>query len=81
MTSATVTPDRPGVRAGFVHLLHAEWTKFRTIRGWVIAMAVAALVTVLLGLFSAQGSHSSCAAWARPGPPAPPFRWDRAAKP
>ncbi|GAA4505980.1 hypothetical protein GCM10023191_062480 [Actinoallomurus oryzae] len=61
MTSATVAPDRPGVRAGFVHLLHAEWTKFRTVRGWVIAMAVAALVTVLLGLFSAQGSHSSCA--------------------
>ncbi|MFB9830902.1 ABC transporter permease subunit [Actinoallomurus acaciae] len=63
MTSGTATPDRPGVRAGrdgFVRLLHAEWTKFRTVRGWVIALVAAALVTALLGLFSAQGSHSSC---------------------
>jgi ABC-type transport system involved in multi-copper enzyme maturation permease subunit len=63
MTSGTITPDRSSVRAGldgFGRLLHAEWTKFRTVRGWVIAMAVAALVTVLLGVFAAEGSHSSC---------------------
>ena len=47
-------------RRGFARLVHAEWTKFRTVRGWVIGMAVAALITVLLGLFSASGSHSSC---------------------
>jgi ABC-type transport system involved in multi-copper enzyme maturation permease subunit len=44
-------------RAGFAHLLHAEWTKFRTVRGWVIATLVAMLVTLLLGLFNASHSH------------------------
>lgn len=42
--------------------VRAEWTKFRTVRGWVIAMAAAALVIVLLGLSSASGSHTSCGA-------------------
>ena len=39
-------------RAGdsFAGTLRAEWTKFRTVRGWVIGMIVAALVTVLIGL-------------------------------
>ena len=27
-------------------MLRAEWTKFRTVRGWVIGMIIAALVTV-----------------------------------
>ncbi|MEV1171933.1 hypothetical protein [Nonomuraea sp. NPDC049784] len=44
----------------FGRLLRAEWTKFRTVRGWVVAMAAAALVTVLLGLLSASGNHASC---------------------
>jgi len=26
--------------------VHAEWTKFRTVRGWVVAICVAALLTV-----------------------------------
>ncbi|UBU08486.1 DUF1349 domain-containing protein [Nonomuraea gerenzanensis] len=47
-------------RGDFGRLLRAEWTKFRTVRGWVAAMAAAALVTVLLGLLSASGSHASC---------------------
>ncbi len=46
---------------GFGHALRAEWTKFRTVRGWVIGMAVAVLVTVLVGLLGALGTHSSCA--------------------
>jgi ABC-type transport system involved in multi-copper enzyme maturation permease subunit len=56
----TITPSRPATRpgrAGFAHLLRAEWTKFRTVRGWVIAVLVAMLVTVLLGLFNASHSH------------------------
>ncbi|MEU7892359.1 ABC transporter permease subunit [Nonomuraea sp. NPDC049152] len=60
--SATA-PYRSGARAGrggFARLLRAEWTKFRTVRGWVLAMVAAALVTVLLGLLSSSGSHSSC---------------------
>ena len=27
-------------RESFWYLVHAEWTKFRTVRGWVIAMLV-----------------------------------------
>jgi ABC-type transport system involved in multi-copper enzyme maturation permease subunit len=63
MTTTTAAPDRAATRAehgSFGDLLHAEWTKFRTVRGWVIGMAVAALVTVLIGLLSAAGSHTSC---------------------
>ena len=45
MTAGTIAP-----RGGFAALLHAEWTKFRTVRGWVIAMIVAALATVGFGL-------------------------------
>ena len=55
----TITPSRPTARpgrAGFAHLLHAEWTKFRTVRGWVIAVIVAVLVTVLLGLFQREST-------------------------
>jgi ABC-type transport system involved in multi-copper enzyme maturation permease subunit len=50
-------PTAPPVRAGFAHLLHAEWTKFRTVRGWVIAVVVAVLLTLLLGLFIGGHSH------------------------
>ncbi len=56
----TITSSRPAVRpgrAGFTHLLRAEWTKFRTVRGWVIAIFVATLVTLLLGLFIGSHSH------------------------
>ncbi len=58
VTVSSPSAARPG-RAGFVRLLHAEWTKFRTVRGWVIAVVVAVLMTVLVGLF--QGSHSHVA--------------------
>jgi len=43
MTTETVTPHRSPVtpeRESFWHLVHAEWTKFRTVRGWVIAAGV-----------------------------------------
>jgi ABC-type transport system involved in multi-copper enzyme maturation permease subunit len=45
----------------FWHLLHAEWTKFRTVRGWVIGMLVAVLVMVLVGLLGPASSSFSCA--------------------
>ena len=38
-------------------LLRAELTKFRTVRGWVIALGAAAVVFVLLSFFSAFESH------------------------
>jgi ABC-type transport system involved in multi-copper enzyme maturation permease subunit len=58
MTAITSSrlPASPG-RAGFTLLLHAEWTKFRTVRGWVLSVIVAVLVTVLLGLFIGSHSH------------------------
>ncbi|MER6950124.1 ABC transporter permease subunit [Nonomuraea sp. NPDC000554] len=63
-TPATTTaPCRSGLRAGrdgFAQLLRAEWTKFRTVRGWVLGLAVATLVIVLLGLLSASGTTTSC---------------------
>ena len=60
MTAPTITPYRSAVRAAgdsFPRLLHAEWTKFRTVRGWVIATLVAIIVTVLVGLFNGSHSH------------------------
>jgi ABC-type transport system involved in multi-copper enzyme maturation permease subunit len=63
MTAGTITPYQPGEQAGrdgFAQVLRAEWTKFRTVRGWVIGMVVAVLVTAGLGLFAAGASSSSC---------------------
>ena len=63
MSAGTVAPHRPGQQAGrdgFAQLLRAEWTKFRTVRGWVIGTLVAALVTAGLGLFAAGATSSSC---------------------
>ena len=58
MTAATVTPQRPATeRAGFGRLLYAEWTKFVTVRGWVIAMVVSALLTAGFGIWVTSGYH------------------------
>ena len=65
MTAPTITPYRSGQQAGrdgFAQLLWAEWTKFRTVRGWVIGMVIAALVTVVLGLLVTGGGSSTCQA-------------------
>ena len=59
--TGTATPYRSGQRAGrggFAQLLRAEWTKFRTVRGWVIGMAVAARATALVSLLAASVTHS-----------------------
>jgi hypothetical protein len=56
----TVTPYRPSQwagRDGFLQLLHAEWTKFRTILGWVTGMVVAALMVVLVALLAGVSSN------------------------
>ena len=70
MTAQAAAPNRPDTRPGrdgagsgldgLTSLVRAEWTKFRTVRGWVIGMIVAALVTVLLGYVTAAGSHTGC---------------------
>jgi ABC-type transport system involved in multi-copper enzyme maturation permease subunit len=62
----TIAPYRSPVQDGpdgFPQLLHAEWTKFRTVRGWVIGMIVAILVTAGIGLFLvAASTNVSCGA-------------------
>lgn len=55
----TLTPYRPGQRIerdGFLQLLHAEWTKFRTVPGWVTGMVAAALMVVLVALLAGVSS-------------------------
>ncbi|HEX3647696.1 MAG TPA: ABC transporter permease subunit [Pseudonocardiaceae bacterium] len=49
----------PG-RTGFGQLLRAEWTKFRTVLGWVIGALVAVGVTVLIGLLGPLATTFSC---------------------
>ncbi|NAS26323.1 ABC transporter permease subunit [Herbidospora sp. NEAU-GS84] len=58
MSAAFSRPRAGG--GGFGQLLRAEWIKFKSVRGWVAAMAAAALVAVLLGVLSASGDHASC---------------------
>jgi ABC-type transport system involved in multi-copper enzyme maturation permease subunit len=63
MSTGTITAYRSDMRAGrdgFAPLLRAEWTKFTTVRGWVIGLLAGALVTVLLGLVAAASSHAFC---------------------
>jgi ABC-type transport system involved in multi-copper enzyme maturation permease subunit len=55
------SPAAPG-RDGFAQALGAEWTKFRTVRGWVIGAVVAVLATAGFGLLAASGGQSSCQA-------------------
>jgi ABC-2 family transporter protein len=50
------TPDQNG----FAWALRAEWTKFRTVRGWVIGALVAVLATAGIGLLASGGGQSSC---------------------
>ncbi|MGD0683629.1 MAG: ABC transporter permease subunit [Streptosporangiaceae bacterium] len=61
--TATITPYRPPQqdgRDGFAQLLHAEWTKFRTLRGWVIAIVVAAAAIAVVGVLLPHSSQSHC---------------------
>jgi len=51
--------DLPVGRRGFAQLVRAEWTKFRTVRGWVITVGVVALVTVFLSIVGASGSRGT----------------------
>ncbi len=70
MNSSVMAPRRPDLRPGrvsFAWSLRAEWVKFRTVRGWVIAMMVASLLTVLVGIFAA--GHTSIGCQNSPGGP------------
>ena len=61
--STTTTPYRssvPVARDNFAHLALAEFTKLRTVRGWVVGLIVGALLIVGIGFLSAAGSSRSC---------------------
>ncbi len=65
-TQTTARPRRAnGLRRGaggtdFGGLLRAEWTKFRSVRGWVIGMLLAALLMVFIGVFAAANASIGC---------------------
>ena len=62
MTTGTVTPRRSPLtpeRESFWYLVHAEWTKFRTVRGRVIAVLVT-IVAITAFVFVAIGVGRSC---------------------
>lgn len=50
----------PAPRDGFAQLVHAEWTKLRTVRGWMVGLLVAVFLTVGIGLLGPAGSQSQC---------------------
>ena len=45
-------------RDGFGQLLRAEWTKFRTVPGWVVGTGVAIVLMLLFAFLTAAGSHT-----------------------
>lgn len=55
--TVTMTPYRSSVpvtgRDGFAQLVHAEWTKLRTVRGWLMGLGGGAVLIVLIGLLGA----------------------------
>ena len=53
--STLVEPGRGG---DFRAALRAEWTKFRTVRGWMIGLSFAALMVVLFTFLQANGKHT-----------------------
>jgi ABC-type transport system involved in multi-copper enzyme maturation permease subunit len=83
-TTASYGSELPVGRDGFAQLLHAEWTKFRTVRGWVTTAVAAALLIFLfayLGTFRHQNggiciganpSSGTCQSFAHPTPPLGP---------
>lgn len=70
-----VAPYRSGQAAGrdgFAQLVRAEWTKFRTVRGWVIGTVVGALLIVGLGALTGSASQCSSAPVTPQNPNPPP---------
>ena len=63
--SGTAYLGRPDAAAdgtdqdGFASLLRSEWTKFRTVRGWVVGMLLAAVVVIAFGVLLGAASRST----------------------
>ncbi|MGI5324100.1 ABC transporter permease subunit [Actinomadura nitritigenes] len=63
MTASRTPPLLAGTpeRARFTAVLRAEWTKFRTVRGWVLAPITAAVLCLVFTFLVANGTHTeSC---------------------
>lgn len=68
----TVVSSQPRLRShkgDFIAALRAEWTKFRTVRGWVVGMALTAGLLVLFAYLTANGMHSGTCTTGRGGAP------------
>lgn len=64
--TTVVTHSRLHLRdSDFNSALRAEWTKFRTVRGWVVGMALMVGLLVLFAYLTANGMHSGTCT---PGP-------------
>jgi hypothetical protein len=53
-------PAPPPQHARPAHLLRAEWTKFRSVRGWIVGLAIGAILSVFLGVFAAGNANIGC---------------------
>ena len=62
----------PTGRDRFGRLVRAEWTKFRTVRGWVIAILLAPLLIVAVGFLTRSGCSMTGANGQSVACPAPP---------
>jgi len=68
VTPASIAHGRPAADRGagnsagaaFRHVVRAEWVKFRSVRGWVAGMIVAALLTLFFGVFLAGNAFIGC---------------------
>jgi ABC-type transport system involved in multi-copper enzyme maturation permease subunit len=81
MSATSYRSGDPVAREDFARLLRAEWTKFRTVRGWVIGTAFAGLVIVLFAYLATFAHHNgglcvgpnpssgTCQSFATPQPP------------
>ncbi len=67
MTAASLRASVTSRRGGhdFGDAVRAEWTKFRTVRGWVFGFTLAAALLVLFAYLTANGQHSGMCG---PGP-------------
>ena len=62
MTTTATAPYRSALPIGrerFVHVLHAEWTKFRTVRGWIITILVAAALPTGFALLNMANARAA----------------------
>lgn len=69
MSATPYRSEVPPGRDGFPELVRAEWTKFRTVRGWVIGAVIAGLLIVLFGyLATFRHESGSICPGTTPGP-------------